>query len=32
MPTNNLLLPPITPPPGTPVAPTNAPAAPAKSK
>jgi preprotein translocase subunit SecG len=32
MPTNNLLLPPITPPPSTPVAPTNAPAAPAKSK
>ncbi len=32
MPTNNLLLPPITPPPGTPVAPTSAPAAPTKSK
>ena len=40
MPTNNLLLPPVTPPPGTPVAPpvsapvapSNAPAAPTKSK
>ena len=40
MPTNNLLLPPVSPPPGTPVAqpasapvaPTNAPAAPTKSK
>ena len=40
MPTNNLLLPPLTPPPGTPaatppstpVAPSNAPAAPTKSK
>ena len=32
MPTNNLLLPPVTPPPGTPAAPSNAPAAPTKSK